>query len=217
MLARRGYRRLHGHQCIRMTGCARTKGFALGRRYLSVCRRRLYWRFARHQGSRVKKNNRGRPRSGRRRLALAVLGQFRLIYGSVRHQHRRIEESCGISGAQLWILREVERAPVGVSELAVKLSIHQSTCSQLVEKLVRRKMLLKNVVAGDKRRVQLALSKGGERCLKVAPGPAEGILPKALLGVSESSLRALHSHLGKVVARLGKSDERYRNHPLSDL
>ncbi len=163
------------------------------------------------------KKKRGRPGSGRRRLALAVLGQFRLIYGSVRHQHRRIEESCGISGAQLWILREVERGPVGVSELAVKLSIHQSTCSQLVEKLVKRKMLVRNIVADDKRRVRLALSKHAERCLKHAPGPAEGILPRALLGVSESSLRALHSHLGKVVTRLGESDERYRNHPLSDL
>jgi DNA-binding MarR family transcriptional regulator len=168
-------------------------------------------------GADVKKNNRGTRGARRSRLALAVLRQFRLIYGSVRHQHKRIEESCGISGAQLWILREVERGPVGVSELAVKLSIHQSTCSQLVEKLVKRKLLVKNIVAGDKRRVQLVLSKHGERCLEHAPGPAEGVLPKALLGISESSLRALHSQLGKVVTSLGESDERYRNHPLSDL
>jgi hypothetical protein len=62
-------------------------------------------------------------------------------------------------------------------------------------------MLRRNLVAGDKRRVQLALTEHGERCLALAPGPAEGILPKALLGVSESSLRALHGHLHKVVTR----------------
>ena len=43
-----------------------------------------------------------------------------------------------MSGSQLWLLQEIGRSEgLGVSELAQRLSIHQSTCSLLIEKLVR--------------------------------------------------------------------------------
>jgi DNA-binding MarR family transcriptional regulator len=158
-------------------------------------------------------------RSGTRRdLALTVLAQFRLIYGAVRQQHRQVEEVCGISGAQLWILHEVQRSSaIGVTELAARLSIHQSTCSQLVEKLVRRRMLTKRAVAGDKRRVGVCLTSLARKCLRTAPGPAEGLLPSALLKVPPDVLRRLRSDLDKVVFSLGTVDERYRDQPLSSL
>src|SRR5579871_2385895 len=91
-----------------------------------------------------------------RELPIEVLKKFRLIYGSVRAQFRDIESSCGVSGSQLWILQEVGRTPhIGVSELAVRLHIHQSTCSQLVEKLVHRQLLEKQRSQADQRRVGL--------------------------------------------------------------
>lgn len=43
--------------------------------------------------------------------AAAVLGQFRVIYGSVRQHFQYIEEHCGVSGSQLWLLDEIARAP----------------------------------------------------------------------------------------------------------
>ena len=39
-----------------------------------------------------------RQRKRRQHNALEVLKQFRLIYGSVRQQFRRIEAACGVSG-----------------------------------------------------------------------------------------------------------------------
>jgi DNA-binding MarR family transcriptional regulator len=156
---------------------------------------------------------------GRRRsLGLAVLGQFRVIYGSVRQQHRKVEQACGITGAQLWLLHELRRdATIGVSDLAVRLSIHQSTCSQLIDKLVRRRLLTRNSVPGDKRRVRLALTRQARRCLRDGPKPAEGVLPTALLAMPDPSLRALYLQLGKLIAQLGKTDPRYRTQPLSAL
>lgn len=94
------------------------------------------------------------------RLTLEVLKQFRLILGSVRYHFRRIEETCGISGSQLWVIREVSAAPgIGVSALTQKLSIHQSTCSQPVETLVGRGFLTKVRLGNDQRRVGLTLKK----------------------------------------------------------
>ena len=48
-------------------------------------------------------------------MALIVLKQFRLIYGSVRQHFREVEHNCGVSGSQLWLLHEIARTPgVGV-------------------------------------------------------------------------------------------------------
>ena len=77
-------------------------------------------------------------------LPLEVLQQFRVIYGTMRQYFRTIEQCCGLPGSQMWILQEVERTPsIGVTELAQRLGIHQSTCSQLVEKLVGQHYLEK--------------------------------------------------------------------------
>lgn len=164
---------------------------------------------------------RERARAGRSRhqqLTLAVLKQFRLIYGSVRKQFRHIEQACGVSGSQLWLLHELRAAPgIGVSDLAHRLSIHQTTCSQLVEKLVARGYVLKARSAVDQRRVGLTITSSATRVLRSAPGPAEGLLPEALLGLSETTLQSLSMQLGRLIGRLQLQDRWAANRPLSEL
>ncbi len=151
-------------------------------------------------------------------LQLQVLKKFRLIFGSVRSQFRDIEASCGVSGSQLWLLHEIEGSPgIGVSELATRLSIHQSTCSQLVEKLVSRGLATKERSPEDQRRVGLALSPAAAQMLKKAPGPAEGILPAALRKLPADTLLALDDALLEVIAQLNSRDENSADRPLSDL
>jgi DNA-binding MarR family transcriptional regulator len=153
-----------------------------------------------------------------KQLTLDVLKQFRLIYGSVRHHFRQIEETCGVSGSQLWMLHELQAAPgIGVSDLAHRLSIHQTTCSQLVEKLVTRGYVVKARSDRDQRRVGLTITKAALKVLKDAPGPAEGLIPEALLGLSEATLQSLMRDLGKLIDGLHLQDEQAADRPLSDL
>jgi len=42
---------------------------------------------------------------------LAVLQQFRVIYGTMRQYFREVEDRCGLPGSQMWILQEVHRCP----------------------------------------------------------------------------------------------------------
>jgi len=71
-------------------------------------------------------------------LTLDILKRFRLIYGSVRHHFRQVEAGCNVSGSQLWLPHELQLAPgIGISELANRLSIRQTTPSQLIEKMAR--------------------------------------------------------------------------------
>jgi len=151
-------------------------------------------------------------------LSLQVLKKFRIIYGSVRQQFREVEQHCGVTGSQLWILQEVDNTPdIGVSELAERLSIHQSTCSQLVEKLVTRGLIKKERSKEDQRRVGLCVTEEAKNTLKNAPGPAEGILPEALQSLSEATLNSLEKSLVEVIGQLRNRDDKLADKPLSDL
>jgi MarR family transcriptional regulator, organic hydroperoxide resistance regulator len=172
----------------------------------------------RHSASTLMEVARRRSRRRRNLLALEVLKQFRLIYGSVRQHFRRIEAACGVSGSQLWLLQEIERVPgVGVSVLARRLLIHQTTCSQLIDKLVTRGYVRKERSTQDQRRVGLRLSRTAIRALKKAPGPAEGVLPEALTELSDAALRSLSAQLRRVIAELHLRDEKSAGRPLADL
>ncbi len=150
--------------------------------------------------------------------SLQVLKKFRIIYGSVRQHFREVEQTCGVSGSQLWIMQEVAHKPgIGVSELAERLSIHQSTCSLLVEKLVVRELLVKLKGEQDKRRVGLHVTKVAARLIKNAPGPAEGILPKALASLSGEELQSLDQALEQVIKSLQVDGETLAERLLSDL
>lgn len=151
-------------------------------------------------------------------LQVQVLRQFRLIYGSVRQHFRDVEKQCGISGSQLWLLREVATAPgSGISSLAERLSIHQSTCSLLVEKLVGFGLVSKTRSIEDQRRVGLELTRAGEQLLKRAPGPAEGILPEALKQLPDFALQSLHVNLGQLIGHLMTHNDNDAKQPLADL
>ncbi|HEY5994297.1 MAG TPA: MarR family winged helix-turn-helix transcriptional regulator [Gallionellaceae bacterium] len=151
-------------------------------------------------------------------LSLHALKKFRIIYGSVRQHFREIEKTCGITGSQLWILQEIRNNPnIGISDLAERLSIHQSTCSQLVEKLVGRSLIKKERSHEDRRRVGLCLTATAIDILKNAPGPAEGILPEALQALDESALLTLDKALVEVIGQLRLRDDRLADRPLSDL
>jgi DNA-binding MarR family transcriptional regulator len=157
-------------------------------------------------------------RSKRGALNVEVLRSFRVIYGSVRQHFRDVQQECGVSGSQLWLLQEIGRSKgLGVSELAQRLSIHQSTCSLLIEKLVRAGYVRKARDRGDLRRAVMALTARGRRTLVKAPGPAEGVLPDALASLPAPQLRSLLQGLNRVIAALEVRDEEAAAKPLSDL
>lgn len=150
--------------------------------------------------------------------ALDVLQQFRLIYGSMRQHFRLVEERCGMSGSQMWVLQEVQRTPeIGIGELAARLGIHQSTCSLLVDKLVSSACLEKRKQQRDQRRVGLVVAKRGREALAALPGPAEGILPEALAAIPPVVLRTLQINLDELLRHLPGKDENYASVPLADM
>jgi MarR family transcriptional regulator, organic hydroperoxide resistance regulator len=151
-------------------------------------------------------------------LPVEVLKKFRLIFGSVKTHFKSVEAKCGISGSQVWILKEVKNNPgVGITTISEKLSIHQTTSSLLVEKLVKKKYLIKERSNEDQRKVGLSITELGNSILDLAPGPAEGLLPNAVLQLPIEKLNLLDMLLSDVINELGGYDEQMANKPLADM
>jgi len=151
-------------------------------------------------------------------LAMDVLQQFRIIYGTMRQYFRELEECCGLPGAQMWLIQEVKRHPeIGITELAGRLGIHQSTCSQLVDRLVDKKYLTKKRLSTDQRRVGLCLAEAGRQAIAALPGPAEGVLPQALARIPDVALKTLHINLDELIHHLPGHDENFAATPLAEM
>lgn len=145
-----------------------------------------------------------------------VLKQFRSIFNTVKQQFQQVEAACRVSGAQLWALAIVVRQPgLRVSELAKAMAVHQSTTSNLVERLVELKMVEKRRSENDQRVVHLHPLAAGIDLISQAPQPVEGILPEALTQLSPESLSQLHNILNELLGVL-QTREPGKHLPLSE-
>lgn len=141
----------------------------------------------------------GRPASE----VLPILKLFRIIFQSVNRHSHEVEQKAGIGGAQLWALAEIaERPRITVTELAQAMSIHQSTASNLLEKLESQDYVTRSRGAADRRVVLLTLTPRGEDVLRKAPLPSRGVLSDALLKLDASNLGELHAALEQLVPML---------------
>lgn len=150
------------------------------------------------------------------RLDIEVLKQFRIIIKSIRRHFLSVEQACGISGAQLWALSKIGESTLTVSQLAHEMAIHQSTASNLVEKLVDKQLAIKRRQAEDQRSVSLELTAQGREILDRAPQPFQGLLPDALGKMPYTQLRTLHGLLDDLLKRMSELESEAGSSLLSE-
>ena len=140
--------------------------------------------------------------------AAQVLRQFRVVFAEVRHHFQLVEKQVGIGGAQVWALSVIGRRPgLGMQDLAVAMDIHQSTASNLVRQLIKRDLVRSDRSTADRRAVELHLQPAGIALLASAPGPHEGVLPRALQKLPAQTLNQLQAGLGQLLGVLTASDD----------
>ena len=133
---------------------------------------------------------------------LAVLVQLRDVVRAMRNHYRRVERATGISGACVWAMSELESLPgMRISELASQLAIHQSTASNLVERLAAAKLVERRADA-DRRIAHLYLTKRGRLALRRAPPPQRGVLQEGLSRLPRPILARLHKDLDQLLDRM---------------
>ena len=149
---------------------------------------------------------------------LAVLMQFRAVVRSMRRHYQSVERLCGVTGAQLWAMAQIDAAPImTVGQLARDLAIHQSTASNIVAALQDAGLVTRARPRHDQRVVQLALTAAGRRVMRRAPRPLRGALQEALMSLPPARLTSLHRDLAAVLAHLEGSRAHAAKDLLSDL
>jgi len=155
---------------------------------------------------------------GKQRKMLEVLALFRIVFKSVRKHYQNVERSAGISGAQLWALSVVASSPgCKVGEIAKRLSIHQSTASNLRGRLEQADLITGNRVGSDRREVRLYTTWKGRRILEKAPKPLVGVLQFGLSHLSARELTSLRRHLSRLTVAMNVERGRASVTPLSDI
>ena len=154
-----------------------------------------------------------RTRSGR--SGLDVLEQLRVVVRIAGAHSARLERSTGIPGTQpVDGAHLVQRPELRVGELAQRLRLHQTTVSNLLNRLESRGLVRKGRSPSDQRVVHLHLTSAGRKALKNAPGPARGLLPNVLDGLSPSQLRKVHDGLAVLVDHMGGLDPAHAGKPM---
>lgn len=146
-----------------------------------------------------------------------ILQELRIVFRAIQAHSRVVEEKSGLSSAQLWMLWELFNAPgLKVSELAKLLSIHLSTCSNMLDKIAAKGLVYRERNESDQRVVRLFLTEQGTTLLADAPRPAQGALTEALLRLPDASLNQLEAGLSALVKTLKTADEAASMLPITE-
>lgn len=146
-----------------------------------------------------------------------ILKNLRIIFRSAQAHSRWVEKESGLSAAQLWMMWELFNEPgLTVSGLAKVLSIHQSTCSNMLDKIQKKELVCRERSDSDQRVVRLYLTEKGSNLLAKAPRPAQGALTDVLLRLPDEVLLELESGLNQFVNALKVVDEKAGMLPITE-
>jgi DNA-binding MarR family transcriptional regulator len=129
-----------------------------------------------------------------------VLESIRHIGRSLRVGGRAAEQTVGVSGAQLYVLQQLQKAPAqSLNELASRTLTHQSSVSVVVSRLVERRFVSRTASPEDGRRVVLSLTAAGRALLARAPEAAQARLVDGLRRLPQRRVRELSQGLRALV------------------
>ena len=133
----------------------------------------------------------------------SIVQAFRIVFRSIQEHSRWVEKQCGVSAAQLWTMWELQARPgLRVSELSQALSIHQSTASNLLDKLERKRLIKRERRGPDHRVVRLYLTDQGRALVEQAPRPAQGALSSALAALPDDAIAGLDGQLAALLTAM---------------
>lgn len=133
-----------------------------------------------------------------------ALQQLRRLVHGMRTASYAAERSCGVTGAQLFVLRELGEEPgASIRRLSERTMTDPSSVSVIVARLVERGLVTRRFDAADRRRSVLSLSKKGRQLLARAPEPYQTRLIEVLRQLSAAELGVLRGALGRLADALG--------------
>jgi len=149
------------------------------------------------------------------KLQKEVLKHFREIFIQAKSELKDNVKKTGLSGSQLWIMQQIYNFNgISNSELAKNLTLHVSTSSILVNKLIKKGLVEKTRSQTDERKIVLTISSKGKQLMAKAPKSPEGAIPSALKKLSIEELEELNKVLTKFAKKMKVLNKVYKDIPL---
>lgn len=146
-----------------------------------------------------------------------ITRKLRMVYKSIQAHSKIVEKNCGLSSAQLGMLHEIDATPsMKVSQLAIALTIHTSTCSNMLDKLEAKGLIRRDRKKTDQRSVHIYITPSGKQLLANAPKPVQGKLTNALNKLNNDQLSTLYSSLDNLINALNLPDDETGLTPISE-
>src|SRR3954464_6462479 len=138
-----------------------------------------------------------------------IMDATRHLVRAIAGSARAVESRSGISGAQLFILSQLDgsESPLSVGELATRTFTHQSTVSGVVSALVARGLVTRKHARDDARRVEVALTTSGRTLLAHAPTTVQAQLVRGLGRLDAATRAGLAEGLELWLAEAGLGGE----------
>lgn len=133
---------------------------------------------------------------------LALANRLRPLLLHLARHLRRLVEGTALTGGQVEILSLISRKPgVGINELASREGISAPSMSNAVDKLEAAGLVARaRGIAGDRRRVDIAVTPEGTRLLRAARNSRTAWLAEQLERLTPDQLAALEAAVDPLTA-----------------
>lgn len=132
-----------------------------------------------------------------------ALDELRRLVQGLRTSSHAVEREIGISGAQLFVLRELAAEPgVSIRRVSERTLTDPSSVSTVVSRLVEAGLVTRARQASDARATRLEVSRKGAALLARAPEPYQARVIAALRALAPRRLREFRLALREVVDAL---------------
>jgi len=137
-----------------------------------------------------------------------VMDALRRIVRGLSASARVLPGGSSVSGAQLFVLRQIDAVPgLSIGELAARTLAGQSTVSEVVARLVERRLVARRASATDARQSRLTLTASGRRAIAAVAHTTQERLAGALAELRLEEREMLATALEAWVAAAHLADE----------
>ena len=136
--------------------------------------------------------------------ATAALVALRRIVRYLRLADREVENACGLSVAQLFVLHQLADTPaLSIAQLADRTLTDPSSVSTVVARLVETGHVVRKASRTDRRRVELTLTPRGKKLVLTAPRVPQLAMIESIRAMSSKRRVELVRALEALAAAIG--------------
>jgi len=129
-----------------------------------------------------------------------IMQSLRRIIKSLEDYSQTVFSHFGITGPQLWALKTIyQMGSLSLGELSKGMYLHPSTISGVVDRLEKKRYVVRDRTEKDRRVVKVRLTPKGKMLVRKAPNPVQGKMIYGLRKLKREKLNLIHESVQELV------------------